>query len=78
MKLILFTTDGCHLCERALDEIELCVQDYHFVIQEVDIATDPELLRQYGTSIPVLYWADKQQALYWPFDRWQVLNFLKA
>ena len=76
LTLILFTTEGCHLCERAIDEIELCVNDYEFSLQELDIATDESLVRHYGTRIPTLYIPETKSELSWPFDHFQVLEFI--
>jgi hypothetical protein len=76
-ELILYSTLGCHLCELALDEIEPCIKNTNITIKEVDIADDPQLLEQYGTSIPVAYIKQSDVRLYWPFDREQVAVFLK-
>ena len=75
-KLILYATEACHLCERALEEIELCLADHQFVVTVVDIQMDPELLREFGTSIPVLYNLTVNRYLFWPFDRLEVMEFL--
>lgn len=75
-KLILYSTAGCHLCERALDEVESCMSDYEFTVTEVDIAVDRKLLQAYGTSIPVLFFPQSGASLFWPFDRLQVIELL--
>ena len=77
-ELILYSTLGCHLCELALDEIEPCINNTNITVKEVDIADDPQLLEQYGTSIPVAYIKQSDARLYWPFDREQVAVFLKG
>lgn len=71
--LILYGTEGCHLCDEAqtlLDRIGLTWHD-------VDIADDDELLERYGTSIPVLARSDSSDELNWPFQREDVLTFLR-
>ena len=49
-----YTKAGCHLCEDAKREIERagCSDLYDF--EEIDILTDPDLQRRYGTEIPVV------------------------
>ena len=63
--LILYMTDGCHLCEQAQ---QLCVQALGRPAREVDIAADPELLDRYGVRIPVLKRADNGAEIGWPFS----------
>ncbi|MGH1484952.1 MAG: glutaredoxin family protein [Cellvibrionaceae bacterium] len=75
-ELILYSTLGCHLCELALDEISPCVINRDIVIKEVDIADDPLLLKEYGTSIPVAYASHTKKSLYWPFDHSAVKQFI--
>ncbi|MGH1440298.1 MAG: glutaredoxin family protein [Cellvibrionaceae bacterium] len=77
-KLILYSTLGCHLCELALDEIQPCLDNTEWRLEEVDIADDPELLKLYGTSIPVLSVASVNKQLYWPFDQQGVSDFLNG
>ncbi len=77
-ELILYSTLGCHLCELAEEEIAPCLQDTTWQIKNIDIADDPELLKEYGTSIPVLYSPASKDKLYWPFDRSAVAHFVDA
>ncbi len=75
-ELILYSTLGCHLCELALDEIGPCLSNRQLVVKEIDIADDPDLLKEYGISIPVLFYPVTKEKLYWPFDRVAVDDFL--
>lgn len=77
-KLILFTSEGCCLCERALEEVEKCLQDARFEFHEVDIASDLDLVRQYGTRIPVLLFQNSGEKLFWPFDYLMIARKLKV
>lgn len=54
IRVIFYTKAGCHLCEEAKGEIERadCSDLFDFV--EIDINSDPELQRRYGTEIPVV------------------------
>ncbi|MEI7699459.1 MAG: glutaredoxin family protein [Planctomycetia bacterium] len=49
----LFTRHDCHLCDRAL-EVLLHFQDALPTIEVIDIDDDPQLVRQFGESIPVV------------------------
>ncbi len=60
--LYLFSTEGCHLCEQALELIEFL----HVQPTEVDIADDDALYARYGVTIPVL--KSDSQELQWPFN----------
>lgn len=63
--LLLYTTGGCHLCERAQTLVRRCANTS---VELVEIADDAELLERYGIRIPVLRRSDTGQELDWPFD----------
>jgi len=63
--LLLYTTGGCHLCERAETLIRGAVG---VSVGLVEIADDAELLERYGVRIPVLRRVDTGEELDWPFD----------
>jgi len=67
MKLTLYSTWGCHLCEQAeqlLLEAGLAGQ-----FQVVDIIDDEQLLQRFRVHIPVVGSEKAQhQLLFWPFD----------
>ncbi|MBL8250450.1 MAG: glutaredoxin family protein [Candidatus Competibacter sp.] len=65
IQLILFSTVGCHLCERAEALIR---QQSDIALTVVEIADDPVLLERYGVRIPVAWRAEAAQELDWPFD----------
>ena len=71
--LILYGTEGCHLCDEAQSLLSHIGLTWH----NVDIIDSDELLERYGTSIPVLASSDKNAELNWPFAREDVLNFLR-
>jgi glutaredoxin len=58
----LYSTWGCHLCEKA--EVLLTAAGIEFKV--VDIIDDEQLLQQFRVHIPVL--AAGGKLLYWPFD----------
>ena len=52
-KITFYTRNECHLCHEAKAAIMR-----HFpnlAIEEVDVDTDPELIRLYGEEVPVVY-----------------------
>ena len=66
--LIVFTREGCHLCGLAVS----MVSEAGLRWKEVDIDTDPELVRQYGNHVPVLQHPGTGKELFFPFDQEQV------
>lgn len=68
--LLLYGTDGCHLCHEA----QSLLQQLGLAWQDVDIIDRDDLLERYGTRIPVLLLDDRE--LDWPFQRQDVLHFL--
>jgi glutaredoxin len=74
LMLYLYATSSCHLCEEAaalLQNLKLCWS-------EVDIAEDEKLMQRYSLKIPVLYRADNQTELCWPFSSSDILVFIQA
>lgn len=72
MKLILYGTTFCHLCEQA----EAVLQAIGVEAEHIDIAEDDGLLEQYGVRIPVVKREDTGAELGWPFDETAVRSFL--
>jgi glutaredoxin len=52
--VIMYTRQGCHLCERAWQQLEQARQRYGFTLRQVDIDDDPELVCAYGECVPVV------------------------
>lgn len=50
MKTILYTREGCHLCDHA----KAILEEHGLVVESVDIDQDPELLQKYNFTIPVV------------------------
>lgn len=53
-QIILYTRPGCHLCEEAKGEILAANCSDEYVLEEVNIETDPALVKRYGWEIPVV------------------------
>ena len=62
--LRLYTTAGCHLCELA----EAILMEIDITPELIEIGDDDALVAQYGTTIPVIKFADNSE-LNWPFAR---------
>lgn len=77
MRLILFGTSGCHLCDQASEIIEDSVQaDFGLMLENIDIAESEHWQAQYAQLIPVLYDPETRKELRWPFDQTQVKNYI--
>lgn len=50
----LYTRPGCHLCDEAKREILAARCADQYVLEEIDIDTDPALRELYGQEIPVI------------------------
>ena len=53
-RVVLYTKDGCHLCERVLTELLKLRDEQSFEISIKDITTDSQLLQRYKNIIPVV------------------------
>jgi len=71
--ITLYTRPDCHLCELAEQVLEDCGARW----ESVDIDSDLELIRKYGNHIPVLYRADIDRELFWPFNSVTVQDFIE-
>ena len=76
MRLILFGTSACHLCEQADTLVNECVQDgADLTIDAIDIAEQTQWQEPYALRIPVLYDPETGRDLGWPFDAAQIKAF---
>ncbi len=72
MKLLLYGTTFCHLCEQA----EAMLHAAGVSADHVDIAEDDALLEKYGKRIPAVLREDNGKELSWPFDEAAVKRFI--
>ena len=75
MKVNLYGTVGCHLCEQAKTLLWPLLMQYQFRLMEIDIADDDALAEQYGIRIPVLASPASKRELNWPFNADEVDTF---
>jgi len=52
--VIVYSRPGCHLCDEAKQAIHSAGCDDQFTFDEINIESDPELLRKYKHDIPVI------------------------
>lgn len=72
VKLELYGTEHCHLCEQA----DALLHGLGIIAAHVDIIEDDDLLARYELRIPVLRRADTGAELGWPFDAAALARFL--
>ncbi len=82
MKVNLYTTAGCHLCEEALDLLQVLqeqleVQGRRLQISEIDIADSETLMAEYDVRIPVITSDFSPGDIGWPFSLKDLSLFLK-
>ena len=75
VRLILYSTSACHLCEQALDLLR-SLPASAWTLEEVDISDSDTLFERYGLLIPVLRRDDTGAELNWPFDSRDVARLL--
>lgn len=80
LHLTLFTTAGCHLCDKALALLEPWVSHQQtqpgITLVLVDIAEDDLLMARYGVRIPVVASPDGAE-LGWPFTAEELADWLE-
>src|SRR5262245_45715219 len=59
LHVVLYTRKGCHLCATAWEELRYWQERYRFVLEQVDIDTDPSLMTLYDNPVPVVAINDK-------------------
>lgn len=53
-RVVLYSKSGCHLCDVAMETIELIRQQTAFELSVVDIQSDPQLYERYRYQVPVV------------------------
>jgi glutaredoxin len=76
-RVLLYAKPGCHLCDEARTVIERVCADLGAGYVEVDITTDPALVKLYGEQIPVTF-VDGAQHDFWRVDESRLRAALTA
>jgi glutaredoxin len=53
-RVTVFHAEGCHLCERALEQVRALRDELGFDLEEVDVGGWPELEARYREWLPVV------------------------
>jgi glutaredoxin len=53
-RVVIYSRPGCHLCEEAKNVMEASGCREEYTLEEINIESDPELLRRYRYDIPVI------------------------
>lgn len=54
VRVVIYSRPGCHLCEEAKQAIQTAECSEEYTLEEINIESDPELLRLYRYEIPVI------------------------
>ena len=53
-QVVIYSRPGCHLCDEAKQAIEGAGCQNEYTLAEINIESDPDLLRRYQYDIPVV------------------------
>ena len=76
IEFTVYSRYGCHLCEDLLMQLNQLQQVYSFRIIEIDIDSNPQLIEQYDSLVPVVTCDDVQICHYF-LDQAAILQLLK-
>ena len=78
-QVVLYTRAGCHLCDQVKATLTRLAKrgGLSFVWKEVDVDSDPELVRQFNEEVPVVF-IDGKKAFKYRMDEREFLRLLKA
>jgi glutaredoxin len=54
VRVVIYSRPGCHLCDEAKQAIQAAGCQNEYTLTEIDIESDPDLLRRYQYDIPVI------------------------
>jgi Glutaredoxin-like domain (DUF836) len=54
IRITLYGRPDCHLCDDMRTVVDAVARDIPMMVEEVDVDTDPALVRAYGAEVPVL------------------------
>jgi glutaredoxin len=63
--VVVYHSAGCHLCERALEQVRRLREELAFDLREVEIDGDPELEAAYREWIPVIEIDGRRRFVYY-------------
>jgi len=75
----LYSSEGCHLCEQAMEIIGNVIPDHQISVVDIidaNIEGEQNLVELYGVHIPVLERLSDNMKLFWPFEQSQVVELI--
>jgi glutaredoxin len=76
-EVILYSRNGCHLCEVVKETLERLVHRAAFTWREVDIDGDEELRKKFNEEVPVVF-IDGRKAFKYSMEEEEFLKKLVA
>ena len=64
LRLVLYARSYCHLCDEMLAALNARHGEFDFVVDVVDVDSDPVLEQRFGNLVPVLVRADMELCHY--------------
>lgn len=77
LEFIIYSRQGCHLCDVMKDELEAMAISKNGTIKLVDIDNDPDLKKRFNNQIPVLF-VDDVEICHYKLNKKNLLRFLAA
>jgi hypothetical protein len=77
LRLTLYSTSHCHLCEQAEEILKSIAVNYALEWEVIEIVDDEQLLLQYGLIIPVIRQVGTEVQLNWPFSMEDIIQCFK-
>ena len=74
MRIQIFSTDGCSLCDKVIDKLFDLSIDRGLEIYVTDVSLDEGLINRYGADIPVIKMSEK--ILRSPFSDAELLELI--
>ena len=74
MRIQIFSTEGCSLCDKVIDKLFNLSIDHGLEIYVTDVSLDEELINRYGADIPVIKMSEK--ILRSPFSDAELLELI--
>ncbi len=73
--VVVYSREGCHLCEVVKETLARLQGDAEFAWREVDIDADPQLRQKYNDEVPVVF-IDGRKAFKYRIEARQFLRAL--
>ncbi len=64
LRLMLYGRSDCHLCDEMLAALAALRDEFGFIVDVVDVDSDAELRRRFGSLVPVLMHAGTELCHY--------------